>query len=141
MSDMRKEFEAWASDDGKYPKAVERGAGGAYILMMTHIYWMAWQAAAILASQQREELKRQVAVMRGLLKEATEPDATQEKANIGMCSQWDVDALKAITATQSTAEAYDRKVMAKAYWEGRYDELKGVDAPKKYEMEGGVNDA
>ncbi|AUG88558.1 hypothetical protein [Pseudomonas phage TC6] len=47
--DERAKFEYWASDEGIYPKAVER-SGNCYKLAQTQSYWMAWQARAALAS-------------------------------------------------------------------------------------------
>lgn len=48
--DDRKAFELWASDGGKYPKAVTRSSvGGGYMLGQTATSWLAWQAA--LASE------------------------------------------------------------------------------------------
>ncbi|HGK4817773.1 TPA: hypothetical protein ACJ2XS_000693 [Pseudomonas aeruginosa] len=44
----RAKFEYWASDEGIYPKAVER-SGNCYKLAQTQSYWMAWQARAALA--------------------------------------------------------------------------------------------
>ena len=45
-ADVRARFEAWASDGGKFPKAVERTCyDDGYRLMATHLYWLAWQAA------------------------------------------------------------------------------------------------
>lgn len=38
-------FEAVASDDGKWPKAIERDAKGNYLLLTTANGWMWWQAA------------------------------------------------------------------------------------------------
>ncbi|HEP9595465.1 TPA: hypothetical protein VDV84_001781 [Pseudomonas aeruginosa] len=46
--DERAKFEYWASDEGIYPKAVER-SGNCYKLAQTQSYWMAWQARAALA--------------------------------------------------------------------------------------------
>lgn len=46
--DERAKFEYWASDEGIYPKAVER-YGNCYKLAQTQSYWMAWQARAALA--------------------------------------------------------------------------------------------
>jgi hypothetical protein len=42
---MRKEFEAWFSDDGAWPKACARSADGDYIHMSASTSWTAWQAA------------------------------------------------------------------------------------------------
>lgn len=43
--ELREKFEAWASDDGKWPKAVERNARGNYLLASTGTAWTVWQAA------------------------------------------------------------------------------------------------
>jgi hypothetical protein len=43
--EMRELFEAWAINDGRYPKAVERASDGGYKFMKTHTDWCAWQAA------------------------------------------------------------------------------------------------
>lgn len=52
---LRAAFEAWMSDDGKYPKAVERDSSGAYRLMQTATNWTAWQAAdAAAVARERE---------------------------------------------------------------------------------------
>ena len=59
----REEFEVVASDNGKWPKAIERDAKGDYILMQTANGWMwwqqAWQAArrAQVAHKDIEELE------------------------------------------------------------------------------------
>jgi hypothetical protein len=42
--DSRQQFEEWASDNGKWPKAVERNGEG-YKFMKTHTDWLAWKAA------------------------------------------------------------------------------------------------
>ena len=41
--DNRQEFEAWASDGGKWKQAVER-SGEHYRLSVTNTYWEAWKA-------------------------------------------------------------------------------------------------
>lgn len=41
----RKLFEAFASDDGKWLKAIERDAKGNYLLLTTAVGWMWWRAA------------------------------------------------------------------------------------------------
>ncbi|VUZ28991.1 Uncharacterised protein [uncultured Comamonas sp.] len=41
----RKLFEAFASDNGKWLKAIERDAKGNYLLLTTAVGWMWWQAA------------------------------------------------------------------------------------------------
>jgi len=40
----REQFEAWASDNGRFPRAVERSGGG-YLLLATQNNWQVWQAA------------------------------------------------------------------------------------------------
>ena len=56
---MRQQFEAWATDDGKWPKAVERN-GDTYKFMKTHTDWLAWQAS-------RESLVIELPAMRKAL--------------------------------------------------------------------------
>jgi hypothetical protein len=41
---MREAFEKWMSQDGKWPKAVER-SNGSYVLLATAAAWEAWRAA------------------------------------------------------------------------------------------------
>lgn len=49
MSDTkRNDFEAWYSDQGLFPKSVQRSGDG-YVLMQANLSWIAWQAA--IASQ------------------------------------------------------------------------------------------
>lgn len=47
----RERFENWASDEGKYPRAVEK-RGGEYLLLATQSKWETWQAA--LSSKQEK---------------------------------------------------------------------------------------
>lgn len=47
----RAEFEAWASDNGKWPKAIERDSKGDYLLLQTATGWMWWQEAWQAASR------------------------------------------------------------------------------------------
>ncbi len=42
--DSRQQFEEWASDNGKWPQAVERN-GDSYKFMKTHTDWLAWKAS------------------------------------------------------------------------------------------------
>lgn len=42
---MREAFEAIASDNGKYSRAIERDSKGDYVLMQTRQGWSWWQAA------------------------------------------------------------------------------------------------
>jgi hypothetical protein len=44
MSNMRSRFEAWYSDGGKWPRAIER-SGGAYKLAQAQSAWEVWQVA------------------------------------------------------------------------------------------------
>lgn len=50
-ADERAAFEAWESDNGKWPKAIERDAVGRYKLMQASSAWIVWQARAALAAQ------------------------------------------------------------------------------------------
>lgn len=49
---MRAEFEALASDQGKWPKAIERDAKGDYMLMQIAAGWQWWQQAWQAATKQ-----------------------------------------------------------------------------------------
>jgi hypothetical protein len=56
----RERFEHWASDDGEYPKAIER-VGSGYKLGQTQAFWFAWHqcstkspAIAVIESQAAE---------------------------------------------------------------------------------------
>ena len=56
----RERFEAFASDNGKWMKAIERDANGNYRLLTTNTGWLWWQAAtaALLSEQQRKGEKK-----------------------------------------------------------------------------------
>lgn len=41
----RERFEAWMSDDGKWPRAIERDSKGEYLLAKAASDWTVWQAA------------------------------------------------------------------------------------------------
>ena len=41
---MREAFERWMTQDGRWPKSVERH-NGSYVLMQTASAWEAWRAA------------------------------------------------------------------------------------------------
>lgn len=41
----RQRFDNWVSENGKYPRAVERNHDGQYILLSTSDRWDTWQAA------------------------------------------------------------------------------------------------
>lgn len=41
---MREQFEAWASDNGQFPRAIERSGEG-YRFLATQNNWQVWQAA------------------------------------------------------------------------------------------------
>lgn len=62
----REAFEAWASDGGKWPQAIERYGNGLYRLSSTHSYWLAWQARASMQAQAPEvaALQREVEELR-----------------------------------------------------------------------------
>lgn len=48
----REAFEQWASDGGKFTKAVER-VGNGYRIMQIDMYWKAWQARALYGKEGR----------------------------------------------------------------------------------------
>jgi aminoglycoside N3'-acetyltransferase len=56
MSTLRERFEAWYSDGGKWPRAIECN-GGAYKLAQTQSAWEAWQAAEASREKEIAELK------------------------------------------------------------------------------------
>ena len=49
MTDERAAFEEWATNEGKWPKAVDRDHNGCYLLLQTSYAWTVWQARSILA--------------------------------------------------------------------------------------------
>jgi hypothetical protein len=57
---MRAEFEVYMSENGAYPRAIERNSNGTYRLMQTSSAWVVWQAArAAPAIPQADERPRQ----------------------------------------------------------------------------------
>ncbi|HBO4448881.1 TPA: hypothetical protein L4U50_003481 [Pseudomonas aeruginosa] len=96
--DERAKFEYWASDEGIYPKAVER-SGNCYKLAQTQSYWMAWQARAALAqpSPVRSSLLINGYQLRAAL-DFIAPDGTAEQLESEACIEWrqqDADFLEA----------------------------------------------
>lgn len=59
----RENFEAWASDDGKYPLAVER-SGDSYRLLATQNNWEVWQAATASMQAERDQLAAECAALK-----------------------------------------------------------------------------
>ena len=49
VTDERAAFEEWATNEGKWPKAVDRDHNGCYLLLQTSYAWTVWQARALLA--------------------------------------------------------------------------------------------
>ena len=45
MNREREAFENWMTNDGKFPRAVEKDANGQYVLMQTASAWNVWVAA------------------------------------------------------------------------------------------------
>lgn len=56
----KEEFEAWFSDGGEYPKAVEKAANGTYKLAGASSAWTAWKACAGLQDKKIAEAARAV---------------------------------------------------------------------------------
>ena len=59
----RKEFEAWFSDEGKFPRSVEKRVDGAYVLMTAHSAWSVWLARAEKAQRVRDALESCLAML------------------------------------------------------------------------------
>lgn len=57
-TELRAAFELWASDEGRWPAAVERDAAGCYKLAQTVTLWFAWKAGHASATQQHEGLRK-----------------------------------------------------------------------------------
>lgn len=57
----REAFEAWFSDDGKYPRACERSCEGGYVLAHAADAWRAWQAAQADAYERAAKVCRKIA--------------------------------------------------------------------------------
>ena len=56
ITNWRPGFEHYMSEDGKYPKAIERSRDGGYVLMQAQSAWVTWQAACEwMAAQQAAE--------------------------------------------------------------------------------------
>ena len=70
----RELFEAFASDDGKWLKDIERDSRGNYLLLTTAVGWMWWQAA-----------RRAPVVPHGWKLVPVEP--TEKMVNEGSCAQ------------------------------------------------------
>lgn len=67
---LREAFEARMTDDGKWPAAVEKGRGGAYLLAQTENAWTEWEACAEAMQDRAQAHGEPVAwvVMNGLSK-------------------------------------------------------------------------
>mgnify|MGYP006935475451 CR=1 FL=1 len=48
----REAFEAWFSDQGRFPRACEKGRDGGYLLQHANTSWSAWQAARAAALEE-----------------------------------------------------------------------------------------
>ena len=48
----REAFEAWFSDQGRFPRACEKGRDGSYLLQHANTSWIAWQAARAAALEE-----------------------------------------------------------------------------------------
>jgi hypothetical protein len=61
MTDMRRAFEAWATNDGKYPRATERNpVNGEYLLAFASSGWNVWQAATEASSARIARLEEEL---------------------------------------------------------------------------------
>lgn len=59
MTDIRKAFEHWFSDEGKYPRAIERHSDH-YMFKHAQDAWEVWQAAWDVAMKAFMEAAKQV---------------------------------------------------------------------------------
>ena len=57
---IREEFEKWYSNDGDYPKSIERDESGQYKYIGTASAWVAYRAGVKLQSKKVEELQIQL---------------------------------------------------------------------------------
>jgi hypothetical protein len=73
QDEMRAKFEHWASDEGSYPKAVQRH-GESYLLMQTANSWVVWQAATAAHSEALAAVTRERDALR---EDAARLDALQ----------------------------------------------------------------
>lgn len=69
--DERGAFEKWYSNDGLFPRSVERDGGG-YKLMQAQQSWIAWQACAALSSNQVIAAQQRIADLQSALSAALE---------------------------------------------------------------------
>ena len=69
---IRAEFEKFMSDDGKWPKAIERDGAGNYILMQSASSWRVWEEAyyRCVRSERVQAWRRDAERLRAVLKEA-----------------------------------------------------------------------
>ena len=56
------------------------------------------------ARERIKTLEAQLAEARALIEQAVEPEATQEKADCGLCAQWDMDAARWLADHRSALE-------------------------------------
>lgn len=88
--DERKSFEHWFSDEGKFPKAVERNLDGGYRLAQAASAWTAWQARAAIEGSE---------VPAPAAPEAPKPDTLDlEAVNFAMRVGWGFTSSEACEA-------------------------------------------
>lgn len=60
---LREAFEARMTDNGKWPRAVEQGRNGCYLLAQTENAWVEWQACAEALATTEPAVNRQLTSM------------------------------------------------------------------------------
>ncbi len=76
---MRTAFEAWMSDDGKFPQAVRQDESGSYLLMTAATAWTTWHAAwTTIADDMQSDVQNAVASRDGYRREAADLYAALE---------------------------------------------------------------
>lgn len=67
IEQSRELFEAFASDNGKWMKAIERDANGNYRLLTTNTGWLWWQAADNAARRREMQLLSEIEALERLV--------------------------------------------------------------------------
>lgn len=135
---MRYDFGEWASDNGAYPKAIERN-GDEYKLMQTQQFWEAWKACAAIKDAESEKvryeqsvqikevvtaLKSEIAARDLMIKELREVLHNMlEQFTKSHSTLKDSDARVKAHKALANSKHIDGKALEKALLEARIDEI------------------